>query len=509
MPFGRYKDMADCISQNQEKSNPEAFCAWLHKEVTGAYPAEMAAPMPADAWATYLVHYSAMLSKGESEKVACEFADKQLLDAGWEQSRAGYIKRFEAPKMRTVANIPIFSAGKWTDSMGTEREWTNEDLESMLAAFQAGVPLFIPLKAGHTSDDFNDQLAKELKVPVSLITGEMGSGQLSLGKLIALDRKGNMLFGTFSNVPDVIASLIEGGQFKSVSAEIEDTIGEFGPAITGIALLGAELPAVDTSVLDRVAVFAARDGANIYTFSVSDDFNIDELRTEFADIKARLSEIVKGKRGAPVFRALFSNLNGLFDQLIKRQHTELQEGEMDMANILAALGLDAAATEEQILQTIEALKLKATEQPPEGMKTEFSKMSGTIKEQADKIAKLERNERIAGYEDTTRLFTAIEGDPHELATSLADLEEKAGKEESDKLVAHYTKVNELSAVVIKPKGSEQKSNDEDVRNTHAFAVKVQERAKIEGITFQKALVREREADPKGYREYADAQYAAM
>jgi hypothetical protein len=39
-PFGEYKDFADCVAKNQDKTNPQAFCAWLHKQITGKTPAE-------------------------------------------------------------------------------------------------------------------------------------------------------------------------------------------------------------------------------------------------------------------------------------------------------------------------------------------------------------------------------------------------------------------------------------------------------------------------------------
>ena len=39
-PFGDYTDFADCVAKNQDKTNPQAFCAWLHKKITGKTPAE-------------------------------------------------------------------------------------------------------------------------------------------------------------------------------------------------------------------------------------------------------------------------------------------------------------------------------------------------------------------------------------------------------------------------------------------------------------------------------------
>jgi len=40
MPFGPYKDFQDCLSKNQDKRTPEAFCAFLHHKITGRWPAE-------------------------------------------------------------------------------------------------------------------------------------------------------------------------------------------------------------------------------------------------------------------------------------------------------------------------------------------------------------------------------------------------------------------------------------------------------------------------------------
>ena len=39
-PFGEYADFADCVAKNQDKTDPEAFCAWLHKQITGQTPAQ-------------------------------------------------------------------------------------------------------------------------------------------------------------------------------------------------------------------------------------------------------------------------------------------------------------------------------------------------------------------------------------------------------------------------------------------------------------------------------------
>ena len=40
MPFGKYKDFAACVADNKDKKNPEAYCAQIHKSITGKWPSE-------------------------------------------------------------------------------------------------------------------------------------------------------------------------------------------------------------------------------------------------------------------------------------------------------------------------------------------------------------------------------------------------------------------------------------------------------------------------------------
>jgi ubiquinone/menaquinone biosynthesis C-methylase UbiE len=41
MPFGKYKDFNECVKDNKDKGNPEAYCASLHYQITGKWPTEM------------------------------------------------------------------------------------------------------------------------------------------------------------------------------------------------------------------------------------------------------------------------------------------------------------------------------------------------------------------------------------------------------------------------------------------------------------------------------------
>ncbi len=35
MPFGEYRDFADCVRRNQDKRDPEAYCAEVKRRVEG------------------------------------------------------------------------------------------------------------------------------------------------------------------------------------------------------------------------------------------------------------------------------------------------------------------------------------------------------------------------------------------------------------------------------------------------------------------------------------------
>jgi hypothetical protein len=40
MPFGEYDSFEDCVSKNQDKKNPEGYCASIEKKITGKWSAE-------------------------------------------------------------------------------------------------------------------------------------------------------------------------------------------------------------------------------------------------------------------------------------------------------------------------------------------------------------------------------------------------------------------------------------------------------------------------------------
>ena len=444
--------------------------------------------MPAEAWAVYREAYAQSMSASvkpikEAAKDAAAGAQKALEAAGWRFARIGWVKEYAAPKMRNVMGVRIFEIGTWTDSSGNIREWAEADLDVLVKAFASGIPSIVPLKAGHTPDTFNSQIAEKLGVPVDLVIGDHGKGQITIGRMATLERRGNILFASFERVPDSIAGLIEQGLYRTVSVEIEDNIDQFAQAITAVALLGAEEPAVAGATLDRALVFGGkRDHAQVLTFAQP-----DSLEGEFSTLYDKMAETIKGMRGAPVFRALMQNLRGLFDQITKKHkhespQTTAKEDKMPkpikdlrrmqeeippeappeaiepepvdevMAALIAiaqALGLSDDSSVEDILGAIEQLKAGAAP-----VEAQFQKTKSELQKANERIGKLEHSERVHGYLEQTRLFTAVPNRKAEdMAVELAELEEIAGKPRAEALLRTYQDLQSAGAAASKVLGT--------------------------------------------------------
>lgn len=84
-------------------------------------------------------------------------------------------------------------------------------------------------------------------------------GQPALGWIESLRIEGKKLFGKFVNVPDIVRQAIEKDLYKKVSIELDVDVHHKQKfhkyVLTGVALLGAELPAVNT-LADLTAYFS-------------------------------------------------------------------------------------------------------------------------------------------------------------------------------------------------------------------------------------------------------------
>jgi len=129
----------------------------------------------------------------------------------------------------------VFAVGTWNGY-----NFTEQDLERIVASFKAlngGGHLEVPLKFGH-----ND-------------TQPITDGQPAIGWVsdlyIKKDGKGrSKLMAKLADVPEVVYSAATKGLYRKVSIELEFDVKHKGVmypyVMTGIALLGADLPAVNT-----------------------------------------------------------------------------------------------------------------------------------------------------------------------------------------------------------------------------------------------------------------------
>lgn len=165
-----------------------------------------------------------------------------------------------------LKGVEIFAVGRWND-----RSFTEADLDAMAASFaELKLAGRVPLKFGHNDEQ------------------PLTDGQPALGWVQRVYRDGKVLLADFTSMPRVVHDAIRDGRWKFVSVELlRDVVfqgGEFPWVLSGVALLGADIPAVSglkdlqALAMSRRAEF--RSGARL-TFtrevkSTGDDDNMSD-----------------------------------------------------------------------------------------------------------------------------------------------------------------------------------------------------------------------------------------
>lgn len=296
----------------------------------------------------------------------------------------------------TIEGIEIFAAGTWTDSQGQEREWTESDLDKLLKNFNTDSKTSpLPVKVGHTDDQFNAQVADELGIPATLLTGDEGNGAARLGKISKVRKEGSTLVADFEGVPNVLTGMIQEGFYNAVSVEI-DMDAEDDPHLSGIAILGAELPAVGTlAALDTATIFSTSKHPWVtLSFAEGDVQQIDpdELAVEFAEISNKIEELISGKRGARLLRAFWGDVRRRMTDITGKKFTSyysaaqwssIIEEERKSSNIKLPIALVAQLSQETAgkmgMAGMDSLKVKNFEIPPE-LKTSLMSSIGPADE---------------------------------------------------------------------------------------------------------------------------------
>jgi hypothetical protein len=132
------------------------------------------------------------------------------------------------------------------------------------------------------------KLREEIRPPIKLGHEEeqnliQKEGYPNAGEIINVKRLNNTkkIIAEFSNVPEEIVTLIEGGQYKRVSSEIYvdyiDSKGEsHGPALRAVAILGADIPKIKT-LKDLTLIYNSEEEQHyILENSIEKDSNMDK-----------------------------------------------------------------------------------------------------------------------------------------------------------------------------------------------------------------------------------------
>lgn len=228
---------------------------------------------------------------------------------------------------KTLINVPIFTSGTHKDSLGVEKDFTNDDLRAMINAFGQGAPPSVPIKIGHSSDEFNSKVATAFNIPKELVAGEgpSGKGQVRLGEITGLKLDGDNLLADL-RVAEPVAGLIKEELLTGLSSELQFDRKQgdvtHPMVVSGLALLGAQraalsnLPSLQAATMlddgtyaDAVyfseSTFASRDEKGRFISEGSKQLsNADVTAPEGGDHKVFTVPVNDLTRGRQVFASV-------------------------------------------------------------------------------------------------------------------------------------------------------------------------------------------------------------
>jgi hypothetical protein len=138
-----------------------------------------------------------------------------------------------------LRNVPLATPGVWNGV-----HVSKELLLTLKKNFDAlKETLYVPLKLGHSSKFVEN--AKYEK------TGEPALGWV---KNLYWDEEDKVLRADFTKVPRAVVEAIKKGAFTGLSIEIDPDFSGYGDTLVGVALLGADLPAM-TSLPKLLAIY--------------------------------------------------------------------------------------------------------------------------------------------------------------------------------------------------------------------------------------------------------------
>lgn len=240
------------------------------------------------------------------------------------------VSLFADKKTYSVDGKEIFRIGTWTDAYGRTRTYTEEDLDNIVSAFNAGVRSIdgipLKLKLGHSDKQ----------------TLLQSDGYPAAGWVKSVKRVKDRLVADFKDIPRVIKEFIDRKAYRNVSSELwrnysDPVTKKEWPLVLGhIALLGGDPPAVK-GLGEWSALYADCNSAELYIFKAQDgvlqeDEGIQENEEDMPDSSyadypgGRV--LLRNSKGEPVLKYICNALkqaqdNEFGDDLI---NTILAEG---------------------------------------------------------------------------------------------------------------------------------------------------------------------------------------
>jgi len=231
MPFGPYDSMADCIAKNQQASDPGAYCAQIHYDITGKWPSEAMHP--------------------DFQKIYKQF---QTVEDG-ETRYWAWIKALNLDETRPYGQS-MKEQFKWVKRHVDLVLW-KEDTRAKYWQVEAGFPVESMNRNIYSSEELHESARTLAHKPVNLNhkfplpTIEIPAAKYEDGVVEAILRIPKNLHCPICDKTETINNLIENGGIVNVSLEAQCTLQSDEPQkcegmeFTGLSLLSsATLPGI-------------------------------------------------------------------------------------------------------------------------------------------------------------------------------------------------------------------------------------------------------------------------
>lgn len=250
----------------------------------------------------------------------CEIQAITQANGAMDMSQKDYADRYG------IKNVELFATGKWNGD-----EYNVSDLDEMVTAFN-DVGFKPPIKPGHTD----------------------APGTPAYGWVANLKRVGDKLVGDLIDLPKKVYEAIKDRLYDTVSAEIywdlERNNRTFKRVLKAVALLGAEIPAVDLKPLSE-SLLSIQGSARAYTIADKESKGFTNQEGEKGDKKMK-EELDKA---IAEFKAKTTELEDMIKKNAQDDTTKQFKEELEAANKKIA---EFAENQKQVLIKSKTDKLK-------------------------------------------------------------------------------------------------------------------------------------------------------